>query len=291
MSSERIGGVLVNNADKVWWPEDGITKGDVAHFYDEVWPALGPWLRDRPLVAERCPDGMLGHCFYQKDFPPGTLPREAPRLTLRAASTGKDVHYLVGGSRQTTIAMVGLGCIALHVMNARRAMLRKPDWLAFDLDPSDGGFADAARAGLLLGKLLDELGLVSYPKTSGSRGLHVFVPLRPRYTDDQVLAFASRVGAELAERAPALVTVEHSKARRGRRLFADAFRNAFAQTIVSPYSVRRRPQAPVSAPLAWDEVRATLDPERFNVRTFERLRGAHDPWKDFWRSRQSLPSP
>lgn len=284
----RIAGVDVSNIDKVWWPDDGITKGDVARFYDSVWTLLAPWLRDRPLVAERCPDGMAGSCFYQKDFREDAQPRGVPRLTLRAASTGKDVRYLVGGSRRVPVAMVNLGCIALHVMNARRDAIRKPDWLAFDLDPSSGSFADAARAGLVLHELLDELRLVSYPKTSGSRGLHVFVPLRRTYTPEAVTSLASRLGTELAERAPDLVTVEHSKAARGTRVFADSARNAFTQTIVAPYSVRRRPQAPVSTPLDWDEVTPRLDPARFNVRTFARLRRGQ-PWKDFWRRRQSLP--
>jgi bifunctional non-homologous end joining protein LigD len=255
-----------------------------------VWPKLAPWLRDRPLVAERCPDGMRGFCFYQKDFPPEAVPRGVPRLVLRAASTGKDVRYLVGGARRRPVAMVNLGCIALHAMNARRDDLQKPDWLAFDLDPSSGEFADAARAGLLLHRVLDELGLVSYPKTSGSRGLHVFVPLRRTHSQEQVRSVAVRVGDELAKREPELVTVEHSKALRGGRVFADAGRNALTQTIVPPYSVRRRPHASVSAPLDWDEVSPRLDPARFNLRTFARLRGQRDPWRDFWRRRQSIPA-
>jgi bifunctional non-homologous end joining protein LigD len=283
-----IAGVTVSNAEKVWWPEDGITKGDVARFYDSIRPLLSPWLRDRPLTAERCPDGMLGSCFYQKDFPEGKQPHGVPRFALHATSTGKDVRYLVGGLRRLPVAMVSLGCISLHVMNARVDDIRAPDWLAFDLDPSSGTFADAARAGRVLRGLLEELGLVSYPKTSGSRGLHVFVPLRRRYTADEVTAFGSRLGAELASRAPDLVTVEHAKTARGSRVYADAFRNAFAQTIVTPYSVRRRPHAPVSTPLEWDEVTPRLDPARFNVRTFVRTRRG-EPWKDFWRRRQSLP--
>lgn len=279
---------LVGNADKVWWPDDGITKGDVARFYDRMGARLLPWLRDRPLVAERCPDGMGGSCFYQKNFPAGTVPRDLPRLTLHASSTGKDVHYLVGGPTRTAVALVDLGCIALHVMNARRATLDRPDWLAFDLDPSSGEFADAARAGLLLRAALEELHLVSYPKTSGSRGLHVFVPVRGT-SQPQVRAFATAIGRQMAEHEPELVTLEHSKSARGKRVFADAGRNALTQTIAAPYSVRRRPRAPVSTPLDWDEVSPRLDPARFNVRTFAKLRGSRDPWRDFWRRRQSLP--
>ncbi|TMD60783.1 MAG: ATP-dependent DNA ligase [Chloroflexi bacterium] len=281
---------LVKNADKVWWPGEGITKGEIAAFYDSVDALLTPWLRDRPLVAERCPDGVAGFCFYQKNFPPGSQPKDLPRLKLHAASTKKDVHYLVGTDAHAAVELVDLGCIALHVFNVRQDDLEHPDWLAFDLDPTTKEFADAARAGLGLRKILDEAKLVSYPKTSGSRGLHIFVPLRRSDSQDDVRGYAMRVGEELAARLPDLVTVEFSIAKRGKRVFADAARNSLTQTIVSPYSVRRRPKAPVSTPLEWDEVTTRLDPARFNIKTFARLRKS-DPWRDFWRKRQSLPKP
>jgi bifunctional non-homologous end joining protein LigD len=281
--------VTISDPDKVWWPDEGITKADVARFYDGIWGHLRPWLRERPLTAERCPDGMGGTCFYQKDFPEDRAPTGAPRLRLRAASTGKDVRYIVGGSRATVAGMVNLGCIAIHVMGSRASRMNEMDWLAFDMDPATGEFADAARAGLALRTVLDELGLTSYPKTSGSRGLHVFVPLRAGVTPQRAVAVAAELGAQLARRKPDLVTVEHSKARRGARVFADALRNAYTQTIVAPYSVRRRPHAPVSTPLAWDEVSTRLDPASFNLRSFERRSARADPWAGFWRRRQSLP--
>src|SRR5437868_2988332 len=196
-------------------------------------------MRDRPLTAERCPDGMRGGCFYQKDFAPAVAPAAAPRLVLSAASTGKDVHYIVGGSRATLIAMANLGCIAVHVMSSRASRIREVDWLAFDMDPESGTFADAARAGLGLRAILEETRLRSYPKTSGSRGLHVFVPLRAGATQEAAVSVAATIGAELASRLPKLVTVEHAKARRGGRVLADSFRNGYTQTIVAPYSVRR----------------------------------------------------
>jgi bifunctional non-homologous end joining protein LigD len=226
----RIAGVTISNPDKVWWPDEGITKADVARFYDGLWRQIAPWMRDRPLTAERCPDGMRGGCFYQKDFAESGPPAGAPRLSLRAASTGKVVRYLVGGARATLVGMVNLGCIAVHVMSSRASRIREVDWLAFDLDPPES-FADAARAGLALRRVLDEAGLVSYPKTSGSRGLHVFIPLRAGTSQQRAVAFATETGAELARREPKLVTVEHSKAQREGRVFADAFRNAYTQTI------------------------------------------------------------
>jgi bifunctional non-homologous end joining protein LigD len=284
-----IGGVTVSNVDKVWFPADRIPKGDLVRFYDAIAPRILPWLRDRPMTAERCPDGMRGQCFYQKDFPEGRPPAGVPRLVLRAASTGKDVHYLVGGTKRALLAMVNLGCIAMHVMSGRTKKLHEPDWLALDLDPTSGEFADAARAGLALRKMLDELRLPSFPKTSGSRGLHVFVPLRPGQRDDRVVGLATSLGNELARREPKLATMAHSKSARQGLVYADPFRNAYAQTIVSPYSVRRRPGATVSTPLDWDEVTPRLDPAKFTIRTFAK-RAGRDPWVDFKAKAVRLPS-
>ena len=284
-----IGGVEVSNVGKVWWPDEGITKGDIARYYHAISPLLLPWMRDRPLTAERCPDGMLGGCFYRKNFPEGNIPVGVPRLRLRAASTGKDVNYLVGGTLEALLGLVRVGCIAVHVMNSRVRSVRDADWLTFDLDPTSGEFSDAIRAGLALRTILDQHGLVSFPKTSGSRGLHVFVPLRAGHSQEDVTAFAVRIGEELAEREPELVTMAHRKSARGARVYADPFRNAYLQTIVAPYSVRRRPGATVSVPLAWDEVTARLDPRLFTVRTLETRVARADPWADFKRRAQKLP--
>jgi bifunctional non-homologous end joining protein LigD len=288
IAQPRVMGVTISHPDKVWWPDEGITKLDVVRFYAEVAPRLVRWTRERPLVAERCPDGMRGQCFFQKNFPQG-LPAGVPTAPIVATSAGRTVHYVIGGSKTTLIALVNLGCIAVHVMNCRRRTLQQPDWLAFDLDPVSGAFADAARAGRLLCAILDGLRVRSYPKTSGGRGLHVLVPLSPGPTQAEVRTFAQEVGRLMAARAPGLVTTTMSRAKRRGRVFADALRNAFGQTIVAPYSVRRRPRAPVSTPLAWEEVDARLDPARYNIRTFDRRLAGDDPWADFWEKRQRLP--
>jgi bifunctional non-homologous end joining protein LigD len=284
-----IGGVVISNASKVWWPDEKITKGDVAAFYNAISPLIIPWMKDRPLTAERCPDGMLGGCFYRKNFPAGNIPVDAPRLTLRANSTGKDVNYVVGGTLDALLGFVRVGCISMHIMNSRVKTMHEADWLAFDLDPSSGEFADAMRSGIALRKVLEDHKLVSFPKTSGSRGLHVFVPLKPGQSQDAVTAFAVAIGEELAKREPSLVTMEWRKNARDGKVYADSFRNAYLQTIVTPYSVRRRPKAPVSTPLAWDEVTAKLDPTAFNMRTFDKRVAKGDPWKDFKKSAVRLP--
>ena len=285
-----IGGVAMSNPDKVWWPDESYTKGDIARYYLEVAPLILPWMKDRPLTAERCPDGMLGGCFYRKNFPEGNIPAKAPRLRLRAESTGKDVNYVVGGTLDALLGFVRVGCITMHVMNSRVGSMREADWLAFDLDPSSGEFSDAARAGRALRTVLDEEKIASFPKTSGSRGLHVLVPLVPGQPQEDVTAYAVRIGEELARREPEHVTMEWRKNARGGRVYADSFRNAYLQTIATPYSVRRRPHAPVSTPLAWDEVTPKLDPAKFTIRTLAKRVAKADPWKDFTRKAAQLPA-
>ncbi len=283
-------GVTITRPAKVWWPEEGITKLDVARHYAAVSPRLTPWLNERPLVVERCPDGLEGDCFIQKNFVSG-LPAGTPAVTIPVKGARRTTRYVVGGSLTTVVALVNLGAIAIHVMNCRRADLDRPDWMAFDLDPEQGGFAAAARVGQLLRALLTGLGLRGYPKTSGGRGLHVLIPLRRGPTQTEVRGAARAIAARLAARAPSLATTASARAERRGRVFIDVLRNAFGQTIVAPYAVRCRPGAPVSTPLAWDEVQATLDPAALNLRTVERRLAGRDPWHDFWARRQRLPAP
>lgn len=278
--------VPVSNPDKLYWPKEGYTKGDLVAFYDAVFDRLRPWVADRLLSLERCPDGIEGECFYQKQAPAG-LPAGTPTKAIRHASGV--TRYVVGGKRATQLALANLGCIAVHVWNSRAAAPRKPDWLCFDLDPESGRFADAARAGLRVRQALEELELAGFPKTSGGRGLHVFVPLRSGPDADEVLAFGRELCRRLAAAHPDTLTVEARIAKRGGRVYLDAARNGFAQTVVTPYSVRARPGAPVSTPLAWDEVRPSLDPAKFHLGNFRRRLEAADPWDGFWRRRQALP--
>jgi bifunctional non-homologous end joining protein LigD len=280
--------VKLSNPDKVFWPEEGYTKRDLAEFYAGIFPLLQPYVDDRLLTMERCPDGMEGQCFYQKEKPQG-MPVDTPaKLIESPEGKRKAVNYVIGGKLETQLALVNLGCIAVHVMGGRARAPRKPDWVCFDCDPESGKFSDAARAGLLIREALDALKLESFPKTSGSRGLHVFVPIRPELDASDVLAFAQAVVQKVAAAHPKETTVEHSIAARKGRVYLDPFRNGFGQTVVAPYSVRRRPHAPVSTPLDWKEVKANLDPANFNMGNFGKRAKRKDPWEEFFKSRQSL---
>jgi bifunctional non-homologous end joining protein LigD len=275
----------LTHPDKVFWPDEGYTKLDLAQFYESVFPRLRPYVKGHLLTLERCPDGMRGECFYQKEKPKG-MPASTPGKAIRHKQGV--TNYVVGGTLATQLALVNFGCIAVHVMAGTAASPRQPQWICFDLDPASGQFGDAARAGLRVKKALDELRLTSFAKTSGSRGLHVFVPIRKGPDADDVLAFARACCARLAAAYPRELTVEHSIEARGDRVYLDAFRNGFAQTVVTPFSVRRRPKAPVSTPLDWAEVTPQLDPSNFNIGNFSARPKRSDPWADFFDARQSL---
>jgi bifunctional non-homologous end joining protein LigD len=280
--------VKLSNPDKVFWPDEGYTKRDLFKFYRTIFPKLAPWVDGRILSLERCIDGMRGQCFFQKEMPKGMPAGTPTKRVAHVGKSGKSTIYVVGGLLDTQLALVNLGCIAVHVTAGRAASLRQPDWICFDLDPESGKFADAAQAGLFVKEALDDLKLDSFAKTSGSRGLHVFVPLRVGPNVDEVLSFAEAVAARIAAAHPKELTVEHSIAARKGRVYVDPFRNSFMQTVVTPFSVRRRPKAPVSTPLEWSEVKPSLDPSSFNIGNFARRMERADPWKDFFRSRQSL---
>jgi bifunctional non-homologous end joining protein LigD len=242
-------------------------------------------VKDRLLSLKRCPNGLLGKCFFQKEKP-DSMPPDTP--TKRIVHENGVRNYVVGGKKETQLALANLGCIAVHVWGARASNPRQPDWVCFDLDPDSGKFADAARAGLKLKEALDALRLVSFAKTSGKKGLHVIVPIRVGPDADEVRGFADSLGTKLAAAYPKEMTMEGSIAKRKGRVYLDPFRNGFAQTVVAPFCVRRFPRAPVSTPLDWSEVKPTLDPTAFNMTSFEKRLERPDPWADFLRSRQDL---
>jgi DNA ligase D-like protein (predicted polymerase) len=170
--------VNISHPDKVFWPDDGYTKGDLAKYYQEIFPELEPYVDDRILSMERCPDGMLGSCFYQKEMPKG-MPAGTPSKRIKHVGKSTEyTNYVVGGSLATQLALVNLGCIAVHVAGTRASSERKPDWVCFDLDPQSGKFSDSAQAAVVMKEALDTLKLTSYAKTSGSRGVHIFIPIR-----------------------------------------------------------------------------------------------------------------
>ncbi len=279
--------VVVSRPDKIFWPDEGYTKLDLVEYYAAIFPKLQPYVKDRILTLERCPDGMKGECFYQKEMPQG-MPPNTPSIRIENVEGKRKLNYVVGGSLATQLVLVNLGCIAVHVMAGRSRAPRQPDWVCFDLDPESGQFADAARAGIRIKEALDALKLASFATTSGSRGMHVLAPIRTGPDASEVLAFAEEVVQRVAAAHPDELTMEHTIAARRGRVYLDPFRNGFGQTVVAPFSVRRRDKAPISTPLEWSEVRPALVPSNFNLGNFAKRLKRPDPWSGFFASRQPL---
>lgn len=289
---ERVGGipVQVSHLDKVFFPDDGITKGDLIEYYRQMGPRIIAAMRDRPLVMGRYPDGIAGNGIVQKN-----VPRYFPDWISRAevGKKGGSVCHVLGDKPATLVYLANQGCIELHVLLSRLGALDRPDQLIFDLDPPDErGFSEACHHALGLRDLLEQgLGLTSYVKTTGGKGLHVHVPLRPEHDFATVRDFARQVASVLASRSPRQLTIDQRKDQRGHRLYLDVMRNGYAQTVVAPFAVRARRGAPVATPLHWAEVAAgDLRPREFTLRTMaSRLIGRDDPWAGMARHRRGLP--
>ena len=267
---ERRGRELrLSNLDKPFWPDEGITKGDLIAYYRDVAEVLVPHLRGRPFTMKRYPDGWKGKSFFQKNAP-SHMPEWIERAPFPASTREGErriIDYAVVNDELALLWMANMGCIDLHTWASRVDRPERPDWVMFDLDPSEGsGFEEVVEVAQLVKQTLDLLELASYPKTSGSRGIHVLVPITRRHSFEEVREFAGIVAGALARAHPGLATTEWAKQKR-RGVLVDANQNGPGRTNASVYSVRPRAGAPVSAPLRWDEVVSGLDLASFTMET------------------------
>jgi bifunctional non-homologous end joining protein LigD len=256
--------VPVSNRNKVLFPSDGITKGDLIEYYAAIAPVMAPHVRDRPATLERYPDGTAGERIFQKNIAkyfPEWIPRaEVPKK-------GGTVTHVLANDAPTLAYLANQAAIALHVWLSTIARPTAPDQMIFDLDPSRKNFADVRATALALADATRDLGLVPFVKTTGSRGLHVVVPVRPSEDFGVVWEVAATISDRLIAERPKILTREFLKAKREGRIFLDVNRNAYAQTVVAPYSVRPLAGAPVAVPLEWDEVAdRRLRPDGFSMR-------------------------
>jgi bifunctional non-homologous end joining protein LigD len=281
--------VRIPNAGKVLFPDGGITKEDLALYYADAAGRMLPWLRDRPVTMMRYPDGLKGQRIVQKNVP-AYFPDWIRRVNV--PKEGGVVEQAVCDKPADLVYMASQACIEVHALTSRADKVDAPDQVVFDFDPPDGKhFEQVRRAALWARELLDgELGLTSYVRTTGGRGLHVHVALDRRAGFDPVRDFAHRAAALLASRHPDVVTIEQRKDKRGERVYADIMRNGYAQTVVASYGVRARSGATVATPLSWSEVEdADLEPGQFTISTIRaRLDRADDPWDGFTRARYGL---
>jgi bifunctional non-homologous end joining protein LigD len=283
----RIGGVRVSSQDREVYPGEGITKGDIACFYESIAGRVLPYVAGRPLTVIRCPEGIGGQCFYQKhlyDNLPPTI------QGVEVAEKGKEEIYLLIEDIGGLIGLVQMGVIELHPWGSRAERLEHPDTMVFDLDPdpSVGWPAVVEGAGMIRDRL-EELGLRSFVKTTGGKGLHVVVPLQPMAGWEEVKAFAGALAAGLVRKHQKRFVATMSKAKRSGKIFIDHFRNSRGATSVSAYSLRARPGAPVSTPVTWDELQG-VRPDTFTLRTLDaRLgRNRNDPWAEYFELRQGI---
>ena len=279
----KVGRTMVelSNTAKVLFPQDGITKGDLVTYYQAVAEAMLPPLRDRPVSMTRFPDGITKNGIVQKNVP-AYFPDWITRVRVR--KEGGALQQVVCDKPATIVYLANQACIELHAFLSRLDHIDEPDQLIFDLDPPDADrFGDVRSTALLLRDLLEgELGLATFVKTTGGKGLHVQVPLDATVDFDTARHFALDVGNLLASRNPGLATTEQRKDKRGDLVYLDIMRNAYAQLAVVPYSVRARPGAPVATPLSWDELDHKLRPGQFTIRTvpdrISDVSGGNDPW-------------
>jgi bifunctional non-homologous end joining protein LigD len=269
--------VELSHLDKVLFPKQQITKGELVEYYRSVAGRMLPQVHDRPLALVRYPNGIDAGSFFQQSAPPHT-PSWIKRVTV-PKENGEITHVLCQ-DEPTLRYLANQAAVTLHCWLARADRPERPDQVLFDLDPPDG-FGEAVHAALALRELLTDLGLPSLVKTTGGRGLHVSVPIARRYVPDELREFARGVCAVLASREPDRFTDEVRKNKRRGRLFLDISRNAYAQLIVAPYTVRANAEAHVATPLAWSELEDDeLRPGRFTLRTMDRRLAEPDPWRD-----------
>jgi bifunctional non-homologous end joining protein LigD len=282
---------MITHPEKVLFPDSGITKGDLAAYYDDVSAVMLPHLRGRPVTMERYPAGIGAAGFWQKDVSRG-FPAWLTRVNVRKKGGGT-VHYPVANDRRALQWMANQNTITHHVWTSRTPKLDFPDLCVFDLDPSGEDAAVLRTTALALRDLLDELALPSWIKTSGSKGFHIAVPIDGRTPGDQVVRFADATARLLVSRAPEALTLEFSKADRGGRIYVDTGRNAQGATVAAAYTVRARPGAPVSAPCTWDEVEnALVHPKSFTVNNMKaRLEKVGDLWQPMRMRGRSLARP
>ena len=278
------------NLNKIYFPEDEITKRELLGYYARIAPLLLPFLKDRPLVLRRYPNGIHGESFFQKDADKNT-PEWIKTVPILSEETGKPTHYFIANDRATLLYLTNLGCIDHNPWSSRVGSLENPDYIFFDLDPTPRTpFATVTKLAKILLSILEDVQLTAYSKTSGATGFHIFVPVEPRYKFAQARAFVEAVASVVSAKHPELLTAERSVRKRPQgRIYLDAHQNSSGQSLATVYTVRAFPHAPVSAPVRGSELRAGLLPEKWNLRSMSRrINQAGDLWAEFWKHRQAI---
>ena len=282
---EKLTKVEFTNLDKTIFPKLGIAKAQVIEYYIKAAPKMLGVLENRPLVLTRFPDGIDNEGFYEKDAPRGT-PSWVKTVKIYSETVKRDVNYVLGNDLDTLIWLANLAAIEIHTPLSKADSRETPDFAFFDVDPEPPAtFQDATTVALLLKEKIDALGLVSYVKTSGKKGLHLLIPIVPEYAFRETRRFVHKIGQQLAKEHD-LVVSELSETKKPGKVLVDYLQNSHGRTMVSPYSLRATPEATVSTPLEWSEVEKGIKPTELNI--FSVVKREKDPWKKIFETKQKL---
>lgn len=270
--------IETSHEDTILFPADKITKGDLIRYYADIAPIMLPHVQNRPISMQRFPSGIEEENFYQKDAP-DYFPSWIRRQTIKKQDG--HVDYVVVNNAPTLAYLANQACIVIHTLLSKIDKIDKPDRIIFDLDPSYPDFNLIRKAARIFHDFLEDIGLGSFVMTTGSRGVHIVVPIIRRYTFDETKSFAQDIGSLFVIQHPEMFTMEIRKEKRGKCIFIDTLRNAFGQTGVAPYSVRAKKHAPIATPLFWDEIDSTaLKADLYTIKNIhKRLEKIGDPWE------------
>ncbi len=283
-------GLEFSSLDKVYFPDAGITKGDVIAYYEEISDLMLPYLKDRPLMLKRNPSGIEDDGFYQKNVE-GTVPKFVDTVKIKSKTSEQDtLTYAVCNNKKTLLFLANWGTLEFHAMNSRVGSLASPDHIVFDIDPDDNTLDEIRKAAFALKSYFDEWGFEAGLKTSGSRGLHIYIPLQSGYSHEQARDAAHAIAQRWHRALPDLTSLERSPAKRCKKIYLDYLQNGQGKTMVVPYSLRVRPTAPVSMPITWDQLESLKDIRQFDLtNAFDAAeQGKQDPWKGLYRHRVKL---
>ncbi len=279
--------VSVTSLDRIYWPDDKITKFELLCYYIQIRDLIIPYLAERPAILQRWPRGIKAPMFFQQDL------ESAPRFvkTVRLTNqVGRELDYAVYTSTASLLHLVNLGTIEQHPWHSPIKKLNKPDWIAIDLDPKEAPWENVLQVALTVKQVCDEVGFKAFPKTSGSSGIHIYLPLKPTNDYDAVAEVARLLAGEIAHRAPKIATVERSLAKRKKnQVYVDWMQNARGKSLASAYTARAKPKASVSMPLTWKQVEQGVKIADFTIRNVPALVAKlGDAWADFFANRQTL---
>ena len=279
--------VSLTSLDRIYWPDEKLTKFDLLSYYLKVADRIMPFLKDRPAILQRWPRGIKAPMFFQQDL------ESAPSFikTIRLTNLdGRQLDYAVYSTTASLLHFVNLGSIEQHPWHSTIKRLTKPDWIAIDLDPKQAPWENVLQVALVVKEVADEIGLKAFPKTSGSSGIHIYVPLKPKNEYEQVAEFAKLLAAEVARRAPKIATVERSIAKRKtNQVYVDWMQNARGKSLASAFTARAKPKATVSMPLSWKQISEGVKISDFTITNVPYLiKKKGDPWASFFEDRQTL---